>query len=204
MKTLTLNKSSKIAPTKNQTKILQLRKDFTPLRLTPYQGMSKFYKKKPPHTHGLLYIVIFLLLLCSLCAVSISFYCNHKKWKTKKLSQEMKDKEPSDDKLLTTFYYMNQFGNIREFPQAVGIARELQKAETIFLKEIVKVFEKHGIRYWLDGDLFHGMMISILELCVKIMKNCKKFSVKHLTMIQIFILFKAYLGKSSIKEQSYS
>ena len=156
MKTLTLNKSSKIAPTKNQTKILQLRKDFTPLRLTPYQGMSKFYKKKPPHTHGLLYIVIFLLLLCSLCAVSISFYCNHKKWKTKKLSQEMKDKEPSDDKLLTTFYYMNQFGNIREFPQAVGIARELQKAETIFLKEIVKVFEKHGIRYWLDGGTLLG------------------------------------------------
>ena len=68
----------------------------------------------------------------------------------------MKDKEPSDDKLLTTFYYMNQFGNIREFPQAVGVARELQKAETIFLKEIVKIFEKHGIRYWLDGGTLLG------------------------------------------------
>ena len=68
----------------------------------------------------------------------------------------MKDKEPSDDKLLTTFYYMNQFGNIREFPSAVGVARELQKAETIFLKEIVKVFEKHGIRYWLDGGTLLG------------------------------------------------
>ena len=88
--------------------------------------------------------------------MSVSFYCNHKKKKKKKLSQEMKDKEPSDDKLLTTFYYMNQFGNIREFPQAVGVARELQKAETIFLKEIVKVFEKHGIRYWLDGGTLLG------------------------------------------------
>ena len=70
----------------------------------------------------------------------------------------MKDKEPSDDKLLTTFYYMNQFGNIREFPSAVGVARELQKAETILLKEIVKVFEKHGIGYWLDCGTLLGCM----------------------------------------------
>ena len=109
--------------------------------------MDKFYKKKPPHTHGLLYIVIFLLLLCSLCAVSISFYRNHRKWKSKKLS---------NNESIITLSYLKQIGDIREFPTAVGVARELQKAETIFLKEIVKVFEKHGIRYWLDGGTLLG------------------------------------------------
>ena len=109
--------------------------------------MVKFYKKKPYRKHATSHIILIIILLFSLCAVSISFYCNHKKWKTKELS---------NNESIIALSYLKQIGDIREFPPAVGVARELQKAETIFLKEIVKIFEKHGIQYWLDGGTLLG------------------------------------------------
>ena len=78
------------------------------------------------------------------------------------------------EELDSLYYIINHGIDIRNFPRATGLLRQVQLADTELLRIFHEVCEKHGLRYWLDwgtllGAIRHGGFIpwdDDLDVCM--------------------------------------